>query len=177
MPRTFFETPAPGCVMSRKAGVAVDRIVIHTMQGTFNGSITYFKDGTRSVLTCAHYLTSRAGDICQMVDDEKKCYHANDYNSRSIGIEHEAYIGTWPVRKGPDGTIKTPPFPANEFPEPMLVSSALVAAKMCKKFGIPIDRTHIIGHNEVPGASHTDPGVNWPWDHYMDLVRTQFAAL
>lgn len=163
--------------MDRKVGTVIDRIVIHTMQGTFNGSIAFFKDGTRVVPTCAHYLTSRSGDICQMVPDEKKCYHANDYNSRSIGIEHEVFVGAWPVRKDASGKAKTPPFPANEFPEEMLAASALVAAKMCKKFHIPVDREHIIGHNEVPGASHTDPGPNWPWERYMALVHEKFTSL
>jgi hypothetical protein len=35
---------------------------------------------------------------------------------------------------------------------------------------IPVDRSHIIGHSEVPGATHTDPGDGWDWDLYMDLI-------
>jgi hypothetical protein len=33
-----------------------------------------------------------------------------------------------------------------------------------------MDRSHIIGHNEVPGATHTDPGSCWNWTYYMQLV-------
>ena len=177
MPRTFFSPATPGAITDRKPGVDVDTIVIHTMQGTFLGSIATFQYPARPVLTAAHYLTSRAGDICQMVPDEKKCAHANAYNSRSIGIEHEVYIGSWPVRLRPDGTVKPPPFPANEFPDPMLNASASIAAAMCKKFHIPVDRQHILGHNEVPGATHTDPGPLFPWDPYLAKVRAALAAL
>ena len=34
-----------------------------------------------------------------------------------------------------------------------------------------MDRKHIIGHVEVPGTDHTDPGPHWDWDRYMRLVR------
>ena len=38
-----------------------------------------------------------------------------------------------------------------------------------KKYGIPADRQHIIGHNEVPDATHSDPGA-FPWEAYMQRV-------
>ena len=31
----------------------------------------------------------------------------------------------------------------------LLIGSALVTATMCKKFGIPVDRQHILGHTQV----------------------------
>jgi hypothetical protein len=50
----------------------------------------------------------------------------------------------------------------------MYLSSARLSAYLCNKYGITKDRTHTIGHNEVPdpynpgqygGAGHhTDPG-------------------
>lgn len=143
---------ARDCIYTRKAGVAVDRIVIHTMEGTYKGTISWFQKPGRPVPTAAHYLFSIHGDVCQMVADEKKCLHANSYNSRSIGFEHEGHAAD---------TV---------FPEEMLLASARCAAALCRKFRIPMDRQHIIGHNEVPDATHTDPGAHWPWDRYMDMV-------
>ncbi len=32
------------------------------------------------------------------------------------------------------------------------------------------DRSHVIAHSEIPGATHTDPGSGWDWDRYMDLI-------
>ena len=59
----------------------------------------------------------------------------------------------------------------------MLASSAKVVAILAKKYGIPCDRAHIIGHVEVPGATHTDPGEEWPWGEYMALVTAARAAM
>ena len=118
-----------------------------------------------------HYLVRRDGEIVQMVPDDRKCYHAGNANSRSIGIEHEARINPWAVRKLADGSVKPPPYPVGEFPEAMLRASAVVSAVLCRKFRIPVDRAHIIGHAEVPGASHTDPGAAFPWERYIELVR------
>lgn len=167
-----FSAAHPDCVMSRKAGVLLDRIVIHTMEGTLRGSEAWFKQGrdVRPVPTAAHYLIGRDGEVVQMVHDEKKCYHAGNYNSRSIGVEHEARTQAWPVRRDKDGKVKAPPFPTDDFTDPMLDASALVVAILCRKYGIPVDREHIIGHVEVPGATHTDPGSAWPWVDYMARV-------
>jgi len=165
----------PEAVSARKAGVALDRIVIHTMEGSYEGSVrwaTYSRvqraasfqkraGGTLdhwlasplTVPTAAHYYVSRAGDCTQMVSDDRKCSHANDYNSRSIGIEHEGRAAV------------------DDFPDAMLLKSASMVAWLCKKFKIPVDRQHIIGHVEVPGATHTDPGAYWPWERYMTMVK------
>lgn len=154
-----------GAVLDRKPGVRVDRVVIHTMEGTLKGTIEWFTTGAppRQTPTAAHYLVGREGDVVQMVPDEKKCYHAAGFNSRSLGIEHEARTTPWPR-----GTLG--PFPANEFPHAMLAASAEVVRVLCQKFDIPMDRFHIVGHYEVPGATHTDPGPAWPWDAYMALL-------
>lgn len=134
----------------------VKYVIIHVEQGTHQGTIATFKQGSppRKVPTAAHYLISKKGDITQMVDDDKCCYHAGNfsYNHTSIGIEHEGYVA--------DET----------FSEELYAASAKVTAVMCRKFSIPVDRQHILGHSEVPRATHTDPGPNWDWDHYMDLV-------
>ena len=63
----------------------------------------------------------------------------------------------------------------------MYRSSAQLAAYLCNKYGIPRDRTHLIGHNEVPdpydptsyggATNHGDPGYNWNWYKYMSYVE------
>jgi len=52
----------------------------------------------------------------------------------------------------------------------MYRASAALTAEICKRYGIPRDRRHIIGHVEIPGARHTDPGRFWDWNRYMALV-------
>jgi N-acetyl-anhydromuramyl-L-alanine amidase AmpD len=156
---------APDAIRTRKPGVRVDRIIIHTMQGTLAGSIAWFQTPGRSVPTAAHYLIGNDGDIVQMVPDANKALHAGsktepNWNDRSLAIEHAGYVD--------DGK---PP------PAAMLAASAKVCAVLLHKFGLPADRVHVIGHSEVPGATHTDPGSEWPWDRYMALVRASLAKL
>lgn len=155
MPRTFYASPAPGCIHPRNPQVRLDTIVIHTMEGSFQGTISWFQNPDRKVLTCVHYLVSKEGDVCQMVPDHKKCYHAGFYNDRSIGIELEGRAD------------ESANLPAAE-----LDAAAKVVAVLCLKYRIPIDRYHIIGHNEVPGATHYDPGNGFPWDEFMERVRS-----
>ena len=53
----------------------------------------------------------------------------------------------------------------------MLDTSAWLTARLAKKYKVPLDREHIIGHVEVPNQTHSDPGDNWPWKWYMRKVR------
>lgn len=62
------------------------------------------------------------------------------------------------------------------FTDTMYRSSARLSAYLAKKHDIPIDRDHIIGHNEVPYPNdHYDPGNYWDWDKYIGYVR-QYAG-
>lgn len=131
---------------------AIDKVIIHVTQGSYAGSISWFQNPTAKV--SSHYVVrSSDGQITQMVRDSDTAYHARSANSSALGIEHEGFIDdpSW-------------------FTEPMYRSSATLTAYLCDRYGIPKDRAHIIGHSEAPGNDHTDPGPNWDWTHYMQLV-------
>lgn len=151
-----FASAAADCIHDRK-GRKIDTIVIHTMQGSLAGTIATFQKAGRPVPTAAHYCIGLDGEVVQMVPDDKACWHAGnmEYNLRSLGIEHAGWVD--------DGKPPT---------DAMLRASAKVVAVLCKKYGIPVDRQHIIGHVEVPRATHQDPGAEWDWAAYMDLVRS-----
>ncbi|MDP9424909.1 MAG: N-acetylmuramoyl-L-alanine amidase, partial [Actinomycetota bacterium] len=132
----------------------INKIVIHVAQGSYWGTLNWFKDSRAQA--SAHYtVSSRYGSVGQSVSEADIAWHAGwwDYNKTSIGIEHEGYVSDpkW-------------------FTDAMYRSSAKLSAYLCKKYNIPIDRSHIIGHNEVPNATHTDPGGNWNWTTYMGYV-------
>ncbi|MBT2426472.1 N-acetylmuramoyl-L-alanine amidase [Streptomyces sp. ISL-112] len=133
----------------------VDRVVIHVAQQLFTPTIEIFRDPAKQV--SAHYVV-RSGDghVAQCVRESDIAWHAGDWdvNVRSIGIEHE-------------GWVDRPEF----FTDVMYRRSALLTATICERHGIPKDRAHIIGHHEVPGSDHTDPGVLWDWERYLRLVN------
>lgn len=134
----------------------ITTVVIHTMQGSYAGTKAWFKNPASEV--SAHYIVrSSDGQITQMVHESDIGWHAGnwDVNTRSIGIEHEGYVED----------------PKKWYTDTMYRSSAKLVRSICDRYGIPIDRKHIIGHVEVPGADHTDPGKGWDWKKYIALVK------
>jgi hypothetical protein len=143
----------------------IDTIVVHETQGSYAGTVSWFQS-SRAQASAAFVVRSSDGAITQMVHERDVAWHAGNsaYNHRSIGIEHEGYVG--------DCTWNT---------DAMYRSSARLVAALAVKYAIPIDRAHIIGHSEVPdpfhtdrygGADgHTDPGACWNWDYYLALVN------
>lgn len=140
---------------NRESSHNINKVIIHVVQGSFSAAINTFKDPNSRV--SAHYtVRSNDGFIGQSVQEKDIGYHAGNYsyNTSSIGIEHEGYVSQ-----------------PRYFTGEMYRSSARLTAYLCRKYNIPIDRQHIIGHNQVPGATHTDPGRYWDWPRYIRLVR------
>lgn len=141
----------------------IDKIIVHVAQGSYTGTLNWFRDSRAQA--SAHYTVGSRGQVGQSVKEADIAWHAGwwSYNKTSVGIEHEGYVSD------PDW-----------FTNAMYNSSARLSAYLCKKYRIPVDRDHIIGHNEVPGCPgagggeycHTDPGRYWSWGRYMDLVRS-----
>ncbi len=141
---------------SGRSGRSIRYVVIHTTQGGYSGAVSWFRNPAASV--SAHYvIRSSDGEVTQMVHHGDTAWHAGNrtYNQESIGIEHEGFVDD----------------PGRWYTDAMYRASAALTRHLCDTYGIPIDRAHIIGHVEVPGASHTDPGGGWDWDRYMGLVR------
>lgn len=130
-------------------------MIIHVTQATYSNTLSIFQNPQKKV--SAHYLVRSAdGHVAQCVREHDIAWHAGnwDYNTRSIGIEHE-------------GWVDQPAYFTNALYE----ESAKLTAAICTRYGIPKDRAHIIGHFEVPGTDHTDPGPNWDWTRYIRLVN------
>ncbi|WP_245997661.1 N-acetylmuramoyl-L-alanine amidase [Streptomyces armeniacus] len=144
----------------RPSDYTIDRVVIHVVQGSYAVALKVFRDPDHGAAT--HYVVrSRDGHIAQCIRELDVAFHAGNrsYNERSIGIEHEGWVDR------PGG-----------FTDVMYESSARLTADICKRHGIPVDREHIVGHHEVPGTDHTDPGPHWDWDRYIRLVRVASTA-
>jgi len=131
-----------------------DYVVVHTMQGSYNGSIAWFQNPNSQV--SAHYcMQSKDGEVTQMVLDKDRGYHVGTMNRYALGIEHEGYV------EDPDKWYTWATYS----------SSARLTRWLTIKHDIPVDRDHIVGHVELPNQSHTDPGKGWNWTLYMALVN------
>lgn len=132
----------------------IDMVVIHVTQGDFASAVKVFQDPAHRA--AAHYIVGKDGRVAQLIRELDVAYHAGNraYNERSVGIEHEGFVDR-----------------PQDFTDAMYEASARLTAGICERYGIPVDREHIIGHVEVPGTDHTDPGKHWDWDRYIRLVR------
>ena len=51
------------------------------------------------------------------------------------------------------------------------------AADWVRRYGIPFDRQHILGHRELTTHPlHQDPNDNWDWDRFMQLIGARLTA-
>lgn len=129
LPSTELEVATGNYDQTRKP---IDRIVIHTMVGTWQSAAARFDNPTQKV--SANYGVKLDGGLIHWLEETFTAYHAGDYamNQRSIGIEHEDGGNYNGVR--PDSLYK---------------ASAALVRDICTFYNIPIDRTHILKHSEV----------------------------
>jgi len=158
------------CNYSSRNGVAVTHYAIHTVQGTYAGCISWFKNCSAQV--SAHYVVrSSDGQVTQMVSEANKAWHIGSENPYTIGTEHEGYVDD-----------------ASWYTTAMYSSSAALARDIAGSgYGISGLRTFygaattgtystggcvkIKGHQHYPNQTHTDPGVNWNWEYFYTLVN------
>jgi hypothetical protein len=156
------------------ANGAVTRIVIHaTCSGTHKGGAVenahYFQQDSAGGL--AHYVVD-PGTVVQCCKEDTACWHAPP-NHGSIGIE------LTDPQKGAASRWQS----ADD--EAMLRLAAKLVVEIAHRTGVPLTRLSsadvkagkhgICGHVNVSEAfgqsSHTDPGPDFPWAHFMDLVH------
>jgi len=161
MPNGYWWVPAhSNNYKSANRGVNdIDMIVIHASEG-YTAGVRTFQEPDRKA--SAHYGVQWNGDIAQMVDDKDIGWHAGGYigtNDRSIGIEHAGFSNLGPEM----------------WQSPQLKASAKLVASLARKYDVPLDREHIIGHYQIPNQTHFDPGDYWPWDRYMRWVKWYYV--
>jgi hypothetical protein len=148
---------------------AVRMVVVHVTEGSYGGTISWFRN--RKARAAANYVVGRDGRIAHMVPDSLVAWHAGNgwVNAHSIGVENEGYTHV-------GGTFTDAEYRA----------SAQLVATLLRRYRLPADRAHVIGHDQVPDpyhrgeyggySHHTDPGPYWNWTRYMQYVRDYRAG-
>ena len=159
--------PAASCNYSARTA-AISHVTIHTTQGSYASSISWFQNCSAGV--SAHYVVrSSDGQITQMVRESDKAWHVGNSNSYTIGIEHEGYVNA----------------PATWYTSAMYNASAALTRDILASRGlsqkvfdgsggwnaVPSDSLYNVkGHVNYASQSHTDPGSGWDWARYKALV-------
>jgi N-acetyl-anhydromuramyl-L-alanine amidase AmpD len=136
-----------------RGDASVDYIVIHYTAISYARTLKAFNILASDV--SAHYVVRGDGHVAQVVGEADTAWHSGNawFNDHSVGIEIELDDNTNP-----------------EFTAAQYYATAALACAIAARHGIPLDRAHVVGHNEVPGSTHSDPGPTWGWPHFMWLT-------
>ncbi|MCD0442862.1 N-acetylmuramoyl-L-alanine amidase [Glycomyces sp. A-F 0318] len=138
---------------NREEEIDVNAIVIHNTEGSYEGTLDVVRDPAQ--ISWNYTVRSADGHIAEHLDHENVGWQAGNWavNMRSLGIEHEGYAadGSW-------------------FTEILYRNSAELVGFLADRYDVPLDRAHILGHDNVPQSDHWDPGPYWDWEHYFHLL-------
>ncbi len=168
-------------------GKAIRYIVIHYTAGSERS--TSAEDGAaydqrRTDGTSTHYFVD-SNSVVQCVLTKNRANAARTKGNR-LGIQYELC-----------GTVQTRAQWLDDASLPTLRNAAKQVARDCKEYGIPVRRTvaetrrawtefpdgpkGIVGHVDCTeaypedGGDHTDPGPEFPWDIFLNMVRVELA--
>lgn len=136
-----------------------ERFVIHCWQstGTIEGVAAFWERQGRGL--GSQYMMETNGRLGQGAEASQLCYHVENHNTGSIGLELEGFAdwskARWLLHQR------------------MLHRAAKLIAHECTKHSIPLKHSTIRGvcmHRDFHG-SHTDPGANFPFYYVLRLAQ------
>ncbi|MEU9998814.1 peptidoglycan recognition family protein [Streptomyces sp. NPDC050848] len=151
----------------RPASQSIEYIVVHDTEATWDVTLKLVQDPT--YVSWQYSLRSSDGHIAQHMPVKDVGWHAGNWfvNAKSVGLEHEGFLTA----------------PDSWYTEAMYRTSARLVRYLAQRYDIPLDRQHVLGHDNVPGTvastirgMHTDPGPYWDWAHYFRLLGRPFTA-
>jgi N-acetylmuramoyl-L-alanine amidase len=137
----------------RAEGSIIDKLIFHyTGMKSGEESLSRMCDNASEV--SAHYFVDEDGTITQLIDEEKRAWHAGvsfwagetDINGQSIGIEVQNPGHEWGYQ---------------EFPEPQIESLVGLATDILIRHDIPA--RNVLGHSDIAPKRKQDPGELFPW--------------
>jgi N-acetylmuramoyl-L-alanine amidase len=148
----IIDLPSPN-FGERAANTPIDMLVIH-YTGMVDAQSALERLGDSIAKVSAHYCIDEDGKIYQLVDEEKRAWHAgvsywrgeSDVNSRSLGIEL--------VNPGHDHGYKA-------FPIVQMESLIGLCSQILERH--PISKRNVVGHSDIAPSRKQDPGEFFDW--------------
>lgn len=160
---------------TNRGGQIPQLIVCHICDGTYTGTKSWFLQSTAQ--TSSHFIVAQDGRICQCVPLDRMAWCngtvanasvplvkqlGGNPNLYTVSIEHEGYYS---VTRGAlteaqlDVTV-------------WLIGYINEQLKTLYGSAIPLDRNHIVGHNEINSVTRSNcPGQLFPWSELMTRLN------
>lgn len=137
----------------RKGNGKVSLLILHyTGMGSDDAALSWLCNPESSV--SSHYFVHQDGRVLQLVDEERRAWHAGvsswkgvtDINSASIGIEiaNSGHDFDYPV-----------------FPSVQIEAVTTLCAEIVERHGI--EPRNVLAHSDVAPLRKKDPGEKFPW--------------
>lgn len=152
-----------------------DMVVLHIMEGSLSGTDAWFQNPTAG--GSSTYGVGKSGAVHQYACESwapKANSNANKSTARlvlergsvnpnfyTISIEHEGFTG-------------------NPWPDALFIKSAQLTADICKRWNIPVDRDHIVGHYEIDAVNRPrcpGTGLTTRWSEYINKVKSFYTPV
>ncbi len=143
-------------------------IIIHQTEG--------HKEIDLSILTgplSVHKYVTKKGERYHLLDDEFGAYGCGVHDPAN-----KTYLlGELFSRNENLATlqIEMENFGHEDFTLPEYEASAIWTANWCRRYNIPVNRRHILGHREL-NKQKRDPSDRWDWDLFIQMVKNCLAA-
>lgn len=152
-----------------RGGYKPEIIVIHIMAGTLDGTNNWFSQPASQV--SAHFGIGKQGEVVNYVDTTNSAWHCGVVKSPSIPLKKTIWGGFvnpnyYSVGIEHEGTDSV------EITEAEYLASAKVIKYISDKWGIPIDRKHIVKHSEIY-VGHNCPNKAINLDKLIEIAKKQ----
>ena len=175
---TFIPAAPSTYIPAQRDAEDIRYLIIHDTDVSYDGTVGLFT--TPGNCCAAHYLVSgQVGGsypaVTQFVRDTNIVHQSGNLwmNQHSIGVEHVGFAA----------------FPNGYYTPRLYQRSAELVGWLAAKYRIPLDRSHILTHSDVPGGpleagvpitignvhnQHWDPGPYWDWNYYWPLLESAY---
>lgn len=153
--------------------VQPDVIVIHVAVGTLQTTFNTFNNPTSQV--SSHYCVGEQGEVWQFVDDTNTAWHVGVVRSPTAKLVIERF-GKYPTPNSYCiGIENSGEYPGDttpgDFTNAQYDANGQLVALLAKKWNIPLDREHVIGHKEVRNDK-TCPGAKVSIERIINIAKT-----